>query len=141
MNLPIHFFKIVVLIPLLISCRDNCNIKGIEVGELLNSVSKEQSINYCELLESATDGDNDAIRKLSLLDFSDGAGYEHGEIIVDLIIMIGEKKYIAALGSINDKQKEIVKSYLEVGLSYSSNAKIKSKNLKVAFPMVSQFME
>lgn len=83
------------------SCNHKCVVNKIVISELLSTVAKERSIDYCKLLETALTGDENAIKKLSLLVFSDAVGYDHGSVIVDLITNIGEVKYIKSISAIN----------------------------------------
>jgi hypothetical protein len=81
------------------SCNNKCIVDNIEVSELLSTVAKEKSIDYCDLLKTTLIGNKDAIKKLSLLEFNDAVGYDHGAVIVDLIIALGETEYIKSVGS------------------------------------------
>lgn len=130
----IHFlFTVVYLLFALIACNNKCNVDDIEVSEILALSSKEKGIKYCKLLEAALTGDKKAILDLSLLEFSDATGYDHGSILVDLIIKIGEDKYIGAISTTNKQQKGIIKSYIDVGLEYGNNNLIKNKDMKDSF--------
>ena len=81
-------------------------VNGIYVSELLRiSSNRKYTANYCELLNKAIAKDANSIKQLTLLDFGDAAGYDHGTVIVDLIDLIGEEKFIQSLGTINEKQK------------------------------------
>jgi hypothetical protein len=123
-------------------CFFNCSrqkvINGIVVSELLLIVSKERHINYCQLLNEATKGNVTSIKQLALLEIYDGVGYDHGGVIVDLIELIGEDKFIQSLAAITNEQKRNVKSYIEAGLEYGNN--LQSKTFKKAFPKTYDFL-
>jgi hypothetical protein len=133
-----------LLFAVLSVCFTNCNrsksVNGIVVSELLIIVSNGQGINYCKLLEKAINGDIGSIKQLSLLEFYDGIGYDHGSVIVDLIEIIGEDKFIQSLSTINKKQKQVIEGYIEAGLEYGNNPNIKSQTIKEAFPKIYTFL-
>jgi hypothetical protein len=123
-----------------ISCNRHKSVNGIVVSELLSIASNELQINYCKLLKEATKGNVFSIKQLSLLDFYDGVGYDHSLVIVDLIDFIGEDKFIQSLGTINEEQKNKIKSYLMVGLEYGNNPNLQKKTVKEAFPKIYVFL-
>jgi hypothetical protein len=131
-------FQIVLLTVFLffiaLSCSNKCEVEGIEVSELLVTSSGEKGVKYCDLLSESLRGDENAILGLSLLEFSNSTGYDHGSVLVDLILKIGEEKYIQAISQTNREQKILIQSYLDVGLQYGNDSSIKSKNLTKAFP-------
>ena len=56
-------------------------VNGIYVSELLRISSKRKyTANYCELLKKAIAKDANSIKQLTLLDFGDAAGYDHGTL-------------------------------------------------------------
>lgn len=130
----------VILSMCFVNCSRSKSVNGIEVSELLFSVSKEQHINYCKLLNEATKGDVTSIKQLVLLRFYDASGYDHGSVIVDLIKIIGEDKFIKSLATINKEEKQIVKGYLVVGLEYRNNSDLHAKTLKDVFPKIYIFL-
>ncbi len=133
---------IAILLLFCISCsNDKCtNVAGIEVSELLLMSSTKQDYNYCELLRNAVKADENSIKKLSLLQFYDAVGYDHGSVIVDLILLIGEAKYISAISGISSKVKSMIREYIEVGLEYGENPALKNKKLLTAFPKLYAFL-
>lgn len=139
----LNFCKILsvsFLLLLVNSCSNKCVVDNIEVSELLGTVAKEKSIDYCGLLKVALTGDKNAIKKLSLLEFDNAVGYDHGEVIVDLITVIGEKEYIKAISTVNKEQKNLISSYIDVGLEYGNNPLVKGKDFKTAFPKLYIFV-
>ena len=75
-----------------------------------------------------------------MLDFSDGAAYDHGAVLVDLIEKIGEEKFVQSIKTINDSEKKWIKGYLEAGIEYGSNVNIKGQTLKDVFPKIYDFL-
>lgn len=130
----------IVFILNIISCSEKCQVNDIKVSELLESVSNERSIHYCELLERAIEGDDVAIKKLSLLNFENAVGYDHGGVIVNLIIRIGEDRYLDAIKPLNDDQKKDIGWYLEVGIEYGDNSFVERKELKDVFPKIYRYL-
>lgn len=115
-------------------------VNGIYVSELLLIGSKEQNIEYCELLNDAISGNGSSIKQLALLNIYDGAGYDHSAVVVDLIKLIGEDKFIYSLTSINNEQKKSIKKNIEVGLEYGNNANLQTQTFKEAFPKIYDFV-
>lgn len=139
-----NFYKIIsisFLLMLINSCSNKCIVDNIEVSELLSTVAKEKSIDYCEILRTALAGDKNAIKKLSLLEFNDAVGYDHGAVIVDLIIELGETEYIKSISAISEEQKNLINTYVDVGLSYGNNSLIKEKDFKSTFPDLYIFLK
>ena len=116
-------------------------VNGIYVSKLLRiSSNRKYTANYCELLNKAIAKDANSIKQLTLLDFGDAASYDHGTVIVDLIDLIGEEKFIQSLGTINEKQKNKLSSYLIVGIEYGNNPNLQGKTVKEAFPKIYDFL-
>ena len=136
--------KIAIAILLLASasCGNNqcTSVADIEVSELLLISSNKQDYNYCGLLKKAVKEDENSIKKLSLLQFYDAVGYDHGSVIVDLILLIGEAKYLDAINDITPKEKSTIMGYIDVGLEYGNNPAVKDQTLKTAFPELYAFL-
>jgi hypothetical protein len=118
-------------------------VNGIYVSGLVIIHSREQhKINYCKLLKKATINDANSIKQLTLLDFSFGgaSGYAHGAVIVDLIEIIGEDKFIESIMTISKEQKQVVKGYIEAGLEYGNNPNLQTQTLKETFPKIYVFL-
>lgn len=135
---------ILLLLFVLFLCHACCRYKeinGIEVSELLLVVSEEQNIDYCKLLNEATNGNESSIKEIALLKIYDGAAYDHGAVLVDLIEKIGEDKFIQSIRTINNIEKKWIKGYLEAGIKYGGNTRIQGQTLKDAFPIISEFLQ
>ncbi len=126
---------------LITSCSNKCDIESIQVSELLSTVAKEHSIDYCRLLKRAIDGDVGSIREISLLEFNDAVGYDHGAVLVDLVLRIGEGKYIEAISQFNDAEKNLIESYFDVGISYGNNSELTNKEFEDSFPKLYAFLK
>lgn len=135
--------KKILLYVILLMCFTSCGnkvINGIEVSELLLIVSEEQNIDYCRLLNEAVKGDDASIKQLALLEIYDGAGYDHGAVVVDLIALIGEDKFIHSIKTISIEQKKCIKGYIEVGLEYGNNTNLQAQTFKEVFPKIYDFL-
>lgn len=111
-------------------------VNGIEISEVLLVHTRDRGIDYCEILSTATKGDEESIRELLLLEIYDAAGYDHGIVIVDLIKIVGEDKIIRAIEVMNCKQKTSITSYIEAGLQYGNNPNSAKQELNDIFPDV-----
>ena len=101
-----HNLILIAVFFLIISCKNDCrDIRGNEINEMLVINANKNNIDYCSLYNKSKDGNPEAIKKISLLNFEDSTGYEQGIILIDLINYIGEQKYIEALSSIKIEDK------------------------------------
>lgn len=121
-------------------CCEGRVINGIDVSELLLVVSEERGIDYCTLLSKAVSGDDVSIMHLSTLTICDGAGYDHGAVIVDLIKRIGEDKFIHSLKTASAEQKNLIKMYIEAGLEYGNNHTLQGNAFEEVFPKIFNFL-
>ncbi len=123
-----NFVKNFMLYSISLICFVCCKgkvIRGIYVSESLLIVSEEQGIDYCKLLSKAVNGDDVSIMQLSILEFYESVGYDHGTVIVDLIEQIGENKFVHSFKIASTEQKNLVKRYIEAGLEYGNNPSLK----------------
>ena len=136
-----NIYRLILLFIFLSSCNSTCAHKNIEISELLSIATEEKSIDYCKLLNSSLSGNEDSIKEISLLEFGDAVGYDHGSVIVDLILEIGEEKYLRSIFMISKEEKYLINSYLDVGLIYGNNPKVDKKDLKSTFPKIYDFLK
>ena len=123
------------------ACCGNRAINGIEVSELLLIASKKQNIEYAKLLNDALNGNDSSIRQLALLKIPDGAGYDHSAVVVDLIELIGEDKFIHSLTTISNDQKGWIEKSIGAGLEYGNNPNLQTNTLKEVFPKLYEFLK
>ncbi len=127
----------------LISLFNGCNpseCSGIKISEVLGIVYSERGIDYCKLIDRSVAKDQTAIREFSLLRISDGVGYEHGDVLVQIILRIDEDTYLDAIANTTETERIHIKSYLEVGLEYGSHEVAEIK-LEDAFPKIAAFLK
>jgi len=137
----VQISSIVCLFLFFQSCSNGCNVSGVNVSELLTVASKHKRIDYCNLLDEALNGNEIAVRELSLLEFNAAAGYDQGAVIVDLILKLGEKKYIKSIFEISNKEKILIESYIDVGVEYSDKPELKNRKLKDVFSKLYVFLK
>ncbi len=140
----IIFVNRVLLFCILLLCLVNCSrqkdVNGIIVSELLINVTENYNINYCEILHDAINGNSITIKKLTLIELYDSIAYDHGSVLVDLIYIIGEDKFINSIITINQKEKNLVRGYLDAGLEYGNNPNLINQSLESAFPIIYKFL-
>ena len=129
----------------LILSANSCNTareNKYNVSKLLIEVSHENDVDYCSLLENAYAGDIDAIKQLSLMEFHEACGYEHGIILKNLIKEIGEDAYILAIKETTEKQRQMILGYLDVGIQYDSpeDITITQNDVEEVFPKLFLFL-
>jgi hypothetical protein len=91
---------------------------NVMVSELLIASSINKKINYCQIMRNSFDKKPNKIKEFSLLNFRGSSGYDHGAILVELIVYIGEKNYCKELGFLKNYEKNTIYAYLRVGLEY-----------------------
>lgn len=123
----------------IMSC--HCEVENIKVSELLDAVAYDRNIDYCGLLKSSLKGDQKAIKEFSLLDFGDGTSYDHGSVLVDVILNIGEENYLEAIKDISEEEKREIFSYIEVGTMYHYDETISNKIPEQLFPKLTSFLK
>jgi hypothetical protein len=96
-------------------CTNSHNIKMSE-GLLISAQNKEYE--YCSDLNHFLNKDTTYIKKFSTY-YLDGAyGYEHGEILIKSIQIIGEENFVNSIRNVTDEERELIKGYLDVGIEY-----------------------
>lgn len=72
---------------------------------------------YIKLVNQAMDKDTTALKELLLIDnIGDGAGYEHGDILIQLLENLGDDFYSNVLSTVPTNQKKILQEYFFVGM-------------------------
>ena len=124
------------------SCNEGtCKLPdGNYTSEILAIAAREKNCNYCTLLDSAINGDNNSIKRLALLDFSDAVGYDHGAVLIEVINKIGDAKFTNAITTTSKDQRITIESYLEVGLEYGYRKEYADKSLKEIYPKLYYFL-
>lgn len=72
---------------------------------------------YVKLVNRAMDKDTTALKELLLIDnIGDGASYEHGDILIQLLQNLGDDFYSNVLKTVPADQKSILQDYFMVGM-------------------------
>ncbi len=125
---------------LITSCNYNsCSESiGIKLDYHLFTKVKINGYNYCELVNKALKGDEKALLYLTRVRVADGATYQHGAVMIELIEHVSEEKFMNIIQEISfEDQSVLYYSYLRAGLEYTNNPKYINKTSKEAFPLFS----
>jgi len=129
---------------LIISCEDDCPCREVreKIDIPINVLEDYKSVpnDYCCILRLAMKKDKESVRKISLLDFSDGFIYEHGNTLLELIHYIGEDNYIRAIKNISKKDKQKIEIYLKAGIDFSKDEKFNNKNISEIYSNLGKFL-
>jgi len=114
------------------------NIENISISDSLLLVAYDYNYDYCNLIREALIGKEKAIIEFSLLEFSDGMIYEHGEIIIKIIKKIGERKFLNLLRKykISYENKRIIYYYVLSGFPLQDEEIFKKK-----FPQLYKYLQ
>jgi hypothetical protein len=113
---PIKIFIQVIIFSLALSLL-SCSKPVIPISNTLELGLGSKYSSYVKLLNKSASGDSDALHEFLLIDYlSDGSGYDHGSVIVELIKKIGDNSFSTALGKLDEKQLNNVKDYVKAGL-------------------------
>lgn len=126
-----------VIALLLHSCNtDNCSDKvGFKLDYHLFDQIKVNGKSYCDLVNGAMKGDEKSITALSKVNVGDGASYQHGAVLIEVIDKLSEKEYLKIISQLNEKERRaIYYSYVWAGLNFTSNPKYKKKHIEKVFP-------
>ena len=136
---------VILLIASLFLCSCNLDTCSKRLGFTLSyyafSSVKIDGSTYCELVNQSLDGNEKAIINLSKVNVHDGAGYEHGAVLIEVIDRISEEKYVGLLKD-SFKTQDIGKvfAYLRAGLDFTDNPKYNRKKVEEAFPLLSKIV-
>lgn len=134
----IKIIAVGLLLSIFMACNSKCNLNGISASELLMTNAEERNIDYCDILTLASSNDKSAIKQISLLEFENAVGYDHGIVLVKLIEKVGERNYIEGIKGLSAEQLNKVKSYLEVGIEYGDTNR--EQEFKKRFPQLFAFL-
>lgn len=89
----------------------------VETTENIEIALGSRYSTYVKMLNSAAKGDTIALNQfICSWDFSDGVVYDHGWVLIQLIEKVGDESYARSLKSLNKKELENVKGYIEAGI-------------------------
>lgn len=129
------------LFTILCSCnKDNCSTKlGFTLSYNLFDEVDVNGDTYCDLVSKSLNSNETAIIELCKLKFNDGASYEHGAVIIEVINKISEKKFITIFNRLDDKEKKyLYNSILCAGLEFTTDEDYKGTHISKAFPFITK---
>lgn len=88
----------------------------IRVNELIIVTAKERDINYCNMLRKSLKNEDDFAKFVSL-EFYDGSGIEHSDVVYQLYRYYGSELFWKKASSLSDDEKKLVQSYLDYAIS------------------------
>ncbi|MFT4537261.1 MAG: hypothetical protein ACI9P5_004642 [Saprospiraceae bacterium] len=123
---------------LIVSCNySNCkNDADIYVSDLLINHTSNRNIDYCYLLKGTIEEKKEIYSEFLRLEIYDGAGYDHGITLSELVEYLGEDTFIEITSSLNFAERNLIKSYLESGIE--SDNKRNGNSFKSLFPNVNR---
>lgn len=137
--------NILVLIACLnfVACVENCTAKlKVPLDTHLFNHIQIEGYTYCELVNRSLNGEERAIILLSKVDIGDAAGYQHGAVLIEIIDLIGEEKYIDYYKNLSIYNRRLIYNlFLPVGLEYTNNKKYEGQKIEVAFPKLSKIQK
>ncbi len=99
---------------MLFSCNNRLPISDTLEGTLKDRSRYKEYVCWCN---SSLHGDTIALKKLMLIDnLYDGAGYDHGYMLIYIMKQLGDEEFNKGLTKLNDDQKDIVREYFKAGL-------------------------
>lgn len=98
----------------LFSCKEQ---PKIPVSNTLEIALGNKYSSYVNYLNKASEGDTSALFNFLKIDYIyDAAGYDHGDILFQLIKLYGDKRFAEVLKKMSQKDLNHVSQYFEVGL-------------------------
>jgi hypothetical protein len=140
----IAFLISFILYTIFYSCnKDNCSTKlGFTLSYNLFDDIDVNGDTYCDLVSKSLNDNEKSITELCKLKFNDGASYEHGAAIIEVINKISEKKFTAIFRKLdNEEKKYLYNSILFAGLEFTNNLNYKGKHISKAFPLLTREFE
>ena len=99
----------------------------IPISDTLENGLQDHYMQYVSLLNRAYNNDTDALNNFLKIDYVwDAAGYDHGGIVVELLVKCVDSAFYRSLNRLSAKELNFVSSYFRVGLEYSCDVPIDS---------------
>jgi len=111
---------------------NGCTKPVIPISDTLEIGLGKRYSEYVTLLNKAADKDNKAlVQLLTFKNIEDGAGYDHGWVLIELIKKVGDEEFSIALLKLNNEELERVRSYFNAGYDVYKN----TDNLPKEYPL------
>jgi len=120
---------------------DSEEVNGIYIGrEILHCAYDKKFINYRKLVRKAIKGNARAIRKIALIDCESSASsfIFNGSVLIDIIEIIGEERFIHIVRNMNKNQKILLRAGIFGGMDIQEH--LKGKKFKEVFPKIYAFV-
>jgi hypothetical protein len=107
-----------------IAAISSCTPKpAIQINDTLEIGLGKKYSAYVVNLNASVKGDTSALYNfLNVKDLYDGAVYEHGWVLIELMRKLGDETFANALGKLNKQQMENLNIYFKGGLDMHSKA-------------------
>lgn len=104
----------------------SCTSKSaIPISDTLEIALGDRYSRYLSLLNKSALNDTTALVEFLVIDnIYDGAGYDHGWVVIELMKKLGDKQFSDALYKMNRNQIDNLKEYFRVGLDGYSKSNI-----------------
>ena len=114
------------------------NETDIEIPyDMANVDLYEDSRHYCNLVnKSVLEEDEEAMREFSLISFSGCVYNGHGDVLIEIVLKVGEEKYLKSIQNLSLAEKAQVKIYFETGMEYYQGG----KDLAEVFPKIDAYL-
>ncbi len=104
----------------IISCTPN---PAIQINDTLEMGLGKKYFDYVVNLNASVKGDTSVLHSfLNVKDLYDGAAYEHGWVLIELMRKLGDEAFANALGKLNKEQLENLNIYFKGGLDMHAKA-------------------
>jgi hypothetical protein len=119
---------IIIITIIFVSCNiDNCSkkLKYTKLNYYLFSNININGDTYCDLVNKSLLGNKKSIVNLSKIAVYDGAVYEHGAVLLEVIDKISETEYVNIIihEQLTKNERRYLLNNLSAGLDYTKNEK------------------
>ncbi|MDO4200462.1 MAG: hypothetical protein Q4D57_06930 [Clostridia bacterium] len=105
-------------------------VKGVWVSDMAIYLSREQDVNYCEMLSESLDGNIDSFRKFIQIKYFDGEYfYDHGYRVCKVISSYSQNDVAKCFSLFTQDELKDILWLLEVGLEYYSLSRDEVKKI------------
>lgn len=114
-------------------------IKEVYVREII-TVQNDDDLDYCNLVKLSINKDSFSVSKLSCLDISEDLISNHGEVLVQLVDILGEDFFIQIAQKLNSIEKYRLYSFITIGLIETNLPQYQEKGSIKRFPKLLDYL-
>lgn len=119
-----HIKLLKIVVWLILVFFTSCTKPKIPISNTLEGTLGDRYSYYLKVLNRSAEGDSNAIVEFLLIkDIYDGASYDHGDVLIELMKIIGDCQFSNALLKLNEDQLEQVRTYFNAGSDVNSEIK------------------